>query len=418
MQKAALDLSEFKTAWRIVIVAVIGVAISANAALLYSFGTLIVPLEQAFGWTRSEVQSSVTALYLGAILGLQIAGYANMRFGIRQVTLVSLLLIACGYVLIALVTPVSRSIWVFYALIAFLPIVGAGTLTVTWTELLALWFKKNRGLALAIGLSGTGLAAAILPPLMASAITKWDWRAVFLILAALNVGLAFPLCYAWIGKRATAHGAPEPASAVRLLPGTLTGWSYGRAMTSRQFWTLNISLSLVVSAVIAMVTSTVPLLQDRGFSPLEAAAIFSSFGAALIFGRVVVGYFLDRTWPAGVAALALMLPTIGCALILFGGMTTPLLILGAFLIGFGAGAEFDIAAFLVSRYFGLREYGRLFGFHLGLVTAAAALAPLLVAALIAQSGNYLSTLVYSLCCFGIGGLLMLTLGTAPDESRL
>ena len=35
------------------------------------------------------------------------------------------------------------------------------------------------------------------------------------------------------------------------------------------------------------------------------------------------------------------------------------LVVGVMLIGVGAGAEFDIAAYLVSRYFGLRDYGRL-----------------------------------------------------------
>ncbi|KCZ45743.1 MFS transporter [Hyphomonas sp. CY54-11-8] len=412
MHNAALDLGEFKLAWRILILGVIGVAISANAALLYSFGTLVVPLEEAFGWTRAEVQTSVTALYLGAIVGLQIAGRANMRFGIRTVTLTSLILITATYFALTLLVPITGSIWTFYLLIALLPVAGAGTLTVTWTELIAIWFKKNRGLALAIGLSGTGLSAAVLPPVMATAIKTLDWRAVFWIMGALNIALAFPLSYIWIDKQANRSGGKIAEAPI---PANQPGWRYGRAMASRKFWTLNIALSLVVSAVIAMVTSTVPLLQDRGFEPIEAASIFSSFGAALISGRIVVGYLLDRVWPAGVAAAAILVPAVGCALILGGGTYTPALILGSFLIGFGAGAEFDIAAFLVSRHFGLRDYGRLFGFHLGLVTAAAAAAPLLVAALVAHSGTYTTTQVYSTICFAMGGLLMLTLGRAPKD---
>ena len=111
--------------------------------------------------------------------------------------------------------------------------------------------------------------------------------------------------------------------------------------------------------------------------------------------------------------MTMLLPAMGCALILTGDTTSSLLITGAFLIGFGAGAEFDIAAFLVARYFGLREYGRLFGLHLGLVTAAAAAAPLLVAFLLHNTSGYTAIITYSLCCFAAGGILLTSLGREP-----
>lgn len=416
MSRPFLDIAEFKTAWRIVLIALIGIGITANAALLYVFGTLIVPLEAAYGWSQAEVQSSVTALYLGAILGLQIAGWLNLKLGIRRSTMASLVSSALAYLLIVLVIPEAPSIWVFYILIALLPILGAGALTVTWTELIALWFVKNRGLALAIGLSGTGLAASILPPIMAFAIAEWDWRVVFVILALLNVGLALPLAFFWVyepDQSSAPHEEIESDPQAQIK----SGWTYRRALRSRQLWTLNLALSLVVLAVISMVTSTVPLLQNRGFEPLQAASIFSAFGAALIFGRVAVGFLLDRLWPALVAGLTMLLPALGCALILSGDTNTSILVPGAFLIGFGAGAEFDIAAFLVARYFGLRDYGRLFGLHLGLVTAAAAIAPLLVANVLNYTNDYAAVITYSLCCFTAGGMLLLTLGRAPQTLK-
>ena len=51
---AAVDITEFRQNWRILILSVIGIAISINASLLYGFGTLVVPLEEAFGWERIE----------------------------------------------------------------------------------------------------------------------------------------------------------------------------------------------------------------------------------------------------------------------------------------------------------------------------------------------------------------------------
>ena len=52
MTTAAIDLAEFKSGWKILILGLVGMAISVNASLLYSFGALVIPLETAFGWSR------------------------------------------------------------------------------------------------------------------------------------------------------------------------------------------------------------------------------------------------------------------------------------------------------------------------------------------------------------------------------
>ena len=415
LRKATLDLQEFKTAWRILVVAVLGITVSANAALLYGFGSLIVPIQNAFGWGRSELQATVTALYLGAIVGLQLVGWLNLRFGIREVTLASLSLISLAYILVIVIVPATGSIWALYLAVAFLPIAGAGCLTVTWTHILALWFSKNRGLALAIGLSGTGISAAVFPTLIAWGVEKWDWRAGFVLLGALTFFVALPVCALWFklpgGIAKSGQTKPQKSTTAP----RVTGLTYRQGLASQKFWTLNISLSLVVSAIVAMATSTIPLLQDRGFDLRTAAGIFGAFGLALISGRIVVGYLLDRLRPAYVAGAALAMPALGCFMFLAGGDAVPLLTIASFLVGFGAGAEFDIAAFLVARYFGVREYGRLFGLHLGFVTAAAASGPLIVAALYGLSESYVSTLYYSFTCFAAGAALILILGKPPAE---
>jgi predicted MFS family arabinose efflux permease len=192
------------------------------------------------------------------------------------------------------------------------------------------------------------------------------------------------------------------------------GMPFGDAMRSPKFWFLNVAMSLVVAAIVAMVTCTVPLLRDKGLSAADAGRVFGAFGLSLIGGRMLVGYLIDRLWAPGVAAVALTLPAIGCLLMAVSGSAeTSALTVATFLVGFGAGAEFDIAAYLVSRYFGLRDYGRLFGIHLGLITLASTLAPWLTGALYKSTGGYAVTLA---CCGGAflaGALMLLPLGRHP-----
>lgn len=411
--RAALDLTEFKEAWPIVILAVVGVAISINAALLYGFGVLVIPLQQAFGWERSELQAAITFLFGGAVIGLQVVGWLNPRFGIKRVTVVSLFLMALGYLA---TTQVRGSIWTLYAAFFFLPIIGMGALAVTWTQLLNLWFLRNRGLALAIGLSGTGITAALVPRLLGWGVETWDWRAAFVILALLNVAIGIPLTLWWFrlpGERAMGSGNDGKEAAPDNHRTVLTGVTISEGMRSPKFWICNVALCLVVSAVVGLVTSTVPMLRDRGLSMADATLAFSYFGLALIIGRLVVGYLLDRLWPPGVAALSLALPAVGCLIYLSGATELMLMSAACALVGLGAGAEFDIAAFLIARYFGLKDYGRIFGVHQGLITVASAVAPLLFAALLASTGSYGATLTYCVTSTLLGASLLLTLGRSP-----
>ena len=82
---------------------------------------------------------------------------------------------------------------------------------------------------------------------------------------------------------------------------------------------------------------------------------------SMIFGRVVGGYLFDR-FHASIVALGIFAFGASGSFIL-GAITSanawPLI--AAALVGFCSGAEGDALALLVSRYFGLRAYGKIYG---------------------------------------------------------
>lgn len=404
----ALDLSEFKRGWHILLLSTIGVATSVSAILLYGFGTMVIPLQKAFGWARGDLQIAIAFMSIGAIVSSQVAGWLNNRYGMRKVTLCSLAALACG---LFGMTQIRGPVWSLYVGFMLLALAGVGTLQITWSHIVNLWFERNRGLALSIILSGTGIAAIIMPPLVSWAVERWGWQAGFIAMGSLPLLASIPLVMRWMtpaNSLVQVNAGPQGGARA-----AVTGLSFRQAMRSAKFWRYNLALTLVVAAVVGMVTNTVPLLRDRGLSAQQAASIFSTFGVSLILGRVVVGYLVDRFWAPAVAACALALPAIGCVLFATADAQVVPLVVATMMIGIGSGAEFDIAAFLVARYFGMREYGRLFGVHLGLVTAGAAASPLLFAALYSVTGSYNAMLICCFCCFVIGPALLLTLGRYP-----
>jgi len=406
-----IDPTEFKRAWRIVILATLGLAINSNSAMLYAFGTMMGPLQQAFGWQRADLQTAVSFLFMGSVLGSQVVGWLNLRFGMKRVTLLSLCTLSLSY---AAMTRMGPSIANLYAMFLVVSVASMGTMHVTWTFLINLWFERNRGLALALVLSGTGLAAMTVPSAVSAVTTRWGWQGGFWLMAALPVALVLPFVLLWMKEPASASGTTTATSAAPAA--VLPGLRFREGLRSPRFWLLNIALSLVVACIVNMVTNGVPLLRDKGLQAGDAARIFGSFGLSLILGRVVVGYLVDRLWAPGVAAVALALPALGCALLgLAGAADTGLLLAGVMLVGIGAGAEFDLAAFLMSRYFGLRDYGRLFGVHLGLITLCSTLSPWLFGQLYRSTGSYDAMLMLCGPIFFFGGFSLLALGRYPHH---
>ncbi|MFV0926586.1 MFS transporter [Pseudomonas sp. 1239] len=410
-QRAGNDFSEFRRGWRVVLLGLLGICTSITAALLYAFGTLVIPLEQAFGWSRGDLQASISFLFAGVAISTQMVGWLYRRYGLRRVALVSIVLQILGYFAI---TQIQGSIaWLYLAFFS-MPIVCAGTIAITWTQLVNLWFERNRGLALAVILCGTGLMAMILPPLLSRLIGAYGWQAGFIALGAMPLLFTLPLALLWL--RMPTEGAAADQS---MAPLALSGMSFRQALRSGRYWGFNAALILSVSLTVGMVTNLVPMLQSKGLSAQQASQVFSTFGVSIIGGRLLVGYLLDRYSPSLVAAVSLALPALGCAIFFFGGpQHVPLLVLATLCIGASAGAEFDLAAFLMARYFGLKDYARIFGLHLCLITIVSGLVPMLFGYLFDLYGSYRAVLVSCFICAIIGPTILLWLRMEPAFQAL
>jgi MFS family permease len=120
----------------------------------------------------------------------------------------------------------------------------------------------------------------------------------------------------------------------------------------------------------------VALLTDRG-APLQVATgALSVAGIAIIVGRIICGWCLDRFWGPYVAVCFFVLPMLGIAL-LGSGWGFPVPLVSAALCGAGIGAEIDLMAFFISRYFGLKAYGRIYGLMFMLFNVGTGLGPAL-----------------------------------------
>ena len=148
-----------------------------------------------------------------------------------------------------------------------------------------------------------------------------------------------------------------------------------------------------------------------------AASIAGVVGLGSIVGRLGMGMVLDRFSGRHVGGLVLLLPILACALLLSMQLTPVSGVAIGIVIGLALGAEIDIFAFLSARYFGLRNYGLLFGTVAGLISFGAGLGPTYAGFMFDHFQSYNIMLMTLIPMLLISSLLVLSLGREPDFRR-
>jgi MFS family permease len=340
------SLRDSSKGWAVVVAGMIGLGLGLSPLPFYTIGMFAPELAKAFGWTFTEMMTSVTVQSLVVVASGPLAGFALDRFGARRVALVSVPLFGLAFMSLALAT---GSLWLYYAQWVVMSIVGAGTLTATWTRVVNGWFDRYRGLALGVTSSGTGLTAFLIKPLTAWLIGSFGWRVAFLAVGALPLLVALPE----------------------------------------------------------------NILKTHHFTLPQIAGLSASFGLAVIAGRVGGGWLLDRLWAPGCALVVFVMPALGNALLAGHGLSTGMALVAIIGMGLGTGFEFDLLAYLIARYFGRRQYGSIYGVFYIVIAVGGGLGPMVYGAVFDRLGTYAPALWSGVGCIVSGALLLLAMGPYP-----
>ncbi len=164
----------------------------------------------------------------------------------------------------------------------------------------------------------------------------------------------------------------------------------------------------------SLIVHFVPILTDKGLSPIDAASVAGLVGLASIAGRFVTGYLLDRLRPERVALVGLSLPILSLLLLLYGEGALAWSAAAA-IAGFSLGAELDVLIYLTSRHFGLKRFGTIFASIMMAMTAGTAAGPLVAGSFFDTYGSYDNYLLMILPMVVIAALSVGTLGPAPKD---
>ena len=371
--------SEFSRHWLLVLVCAVGIGVGVSSLPFYTQGLFIEAWIADFGWTRAQASLGILGSTLALAAVLPFIGSIVDRYGLVTPVMISLLGLSLAYVLLGMFV---QSIATFVILAMLQAILGSASSPLAYTRAINAVFNKQRGLALGVALSGAGVAATFGPTLISNAIDAFGWRGAYYAMAlfTLVVGAVIILVLSRLNGAKTAVNIDMEAANRDFLV----------AKASRTYWTIMAAIFFLSLGLGGLMIHFVPILLDVGFPTNAAVKIAGVIGIAVVLGRLLVGFAVDRIFAPRVA-IAILLACISgvLALALLGSVVA---VPAAFVIGFSVGAEVDLIGYLVARYFGMHAYGQIYGRQYSTFLIATGLSPVILGAVRDATGTYTASL--------------------------
>jgi len=326
----------------------------------FAFGFFIEPLEEEFGWTRTQVNVSLSIGVVTSFLS-PVVGNLMDRFGARWTMAVSIVLVASAFLLRSVMT----ELWHFYL---FSGIMFAGTPGATMMpagRLVLTWFPKARGRMMGIVTSGNNIGSGLAVPITAGLIGFVGWRWTWALMGIALIGMAMLVLLVIRddsddvtkerGKRWSPKYSDDDGTA-----GLNSGMTVSAAVRTSTFWFLVIGMTLQQFIRTGVVSQMVPHLEQVGFSRAVAAtmmivlAIFAA-SSKLIFGR------LSESITARISFIVIMiLQGIGLSVLLLSDGSA--ITWGAIVVfGLGMGGVGALTPLVIFDMFGLKQFGSIMG---------------------------------------------------------
>ena len=399
--------SRFFYGWFVVAAAFAVTLVGFGSA--YTFSAFVESLQKDFGASRGSVSlvfSLAGCLYFG--LGI-VSGPLADRWGSRRLAVAGMLLVAIGLALAGRARTLME-IYVAYGLgvglgvgCSYVPVLGA----------VQRWFRRRRGFASGLAVSGIGVGTLAMPPLASFLIDALGWRDAYLALGGLaavaGVGMALLIEDDPRARGVGPDGDPLQPNADAGKP---SGFAVRDAVRSRRFTGLYAACLISSFGLFVPFVHLVPYALDHGIPQASAVLLLGAIGVGSTVGRFFLGGLADRMG----RQLALVFMFAGMALaLLVWAAATGFWALAIFALAYGLfyGGFVALLPALVMDFFGARNIGALIGILYTSVAVGTLIGPSAAGFAFDFSRSYLLPIAASACANLVAAAIMACMPKAP-----
>ena len=274
----------------------------ASAGYRSAPSVLIVPLEDAFGWSRSQISLAVSINVLLFGLVAPFAAALMERFTVRKVVMSALTLVSIS----ATSTIFINQPWHLWALWGVGVGVGAGSMALVFAATVAnRWFIGRKGIVVGALTAASATGQLIFLPLFSHLALTYGWKSVSLTVGGA-AALVVPFIFFFLKEKPedfglAPYGAPAgwvPPAKSDMSAGRLAIDTIKRSSHSKDFWILFGTFFVCGLSTNGLIgTHFIPAAHDHGMGETVAASLLALVGVFDVIGTIFSGWLTDRIDP-------------------------------------------------------------------------------------------------------------------------
>ncbi len=429
MNQTATKKDGFFYGWVIVAVSTLALVVSNGLSIggipvFYKpiLASLIENGSVAADKAQSIIGTAAALTFLTAGIFSPVAGFLVQKFKSRSMMIVGCVILGAGMAIYSrAVSPLV--IYISHILLGIsLGFVGVLVNTV----LVSNWFRRRRGIALGIVLTGTSIGGVLIPLVATPLILNFGWRTAMLAVSLIVWLILLPAVIFLVKNRPSELNVgtdgdimTDETDAQR--QASLTGLTFREAVKTSRFWIFSLCAALIFYPIFVTSQQFILYLQtDKiGLTAQQAGYAQAALFTTSIGGKFLFGFLSDKFSPTRVILI--------CCTTMFAA-TLVLLSLSAgnaflFLIpfGLGYGGTFVLLQLLTAQYFGLKEFGKILGAITVVETIGGAAGTVITSRIAdASGGDYSRAFFGVIITTGLALLLIVVLNfmVKPQEARV
>ncbi|MDR2672735.1 MAG: MFS transporter [Coriobacteriales bacterium] len=321
-----------------------------------------------------DVTMFLTCYFVTTIIAMPIVGSVLQKYNTRIVLTVAFILTAGAFGASGFYTET----WMWYINGVIFGFFGSFIFVVPVPIMILNWFKKRTGLIMGIVMCFSGIGGIILSRVYAVLINAFAWRTAYIIAGIILLVLTLPFTafvFAMkpsdIGK--TAYGeeenrAPRVVDGIaedEAVPGVSGVTKSGSGVPFKKALpTVPFAMMFLICGLVAYFGTVLTILSKFGQSidlPLDQAANLISVAlAGNMISKILLGWLNDKIGIHKTVIIQLAMIFLGLAIMAFLQESYTALLVGAFFFGAQATLYSIATPLLIRRYFGEKDYTRIF----------------------------------------------------------
>jgi sugar phosphate permease len=411
MKPAHLETKQaFFYGWVIVAVTALVLVITAGARSAPS--VFLLPIQAEMGWSKSTISLAIAFGLVLFGLGGPISGFLMARYGIKPVTLSSLILTALAMILSANLHSVTE-LNLFFGLLSG---IGTGLVASVLSATIAnRWFLERRGFVTGIFGASTSAGQLLFVPGLQFMVTNLGWRTSSLVIGAISLAVLIPVFFLMRDDPQDIGLKPLGAREDQVIPKTTPEIGVmARALRHQDFWLLAVTFFICGVTSNGLVgVHMIPHAVEHGMMPQVAANVYALMGLFNFVGTITSGYLTDRYDPRKLLAIYYTFRGLSLFILPFVHDVAGLSVF-AVLFGLDYIATVPPTVALAADTFGRRNVGMVYGWIFASHQLGAALAGWLGGVARDSFGDYVLAFVVAGGIAIAGGLLSMGLRRGPQ----